>query len=533
MHRGSRTFLAAGVLLLAFAGRPARATDRVVLLNGSVLRGRVTSQTDTTISVKTRGGLQMTFPLSQVHTVTTAAGRKVFNASAVRPRRRQSPTRSIQRRTPRKRAASIRRGRPAYETESWPKARLLVWANPGRSGRFEEARNWKENGRPARRPPDKDTDLLLPAASTLYTVIPTYKKKIIESGVVAGGDCRHATVERNACLFASHQRPINLWGNIWVKPGGRSHFVNVRGPRNTFYRLDDGRYPAGRGSGRYGVSWGMSEAQNRESILRSHRTHIMHKMQVSKYKGASVEFIGKMGIGDEFQLQAGKMIIAPDAEFRYNGVVTKGVFEIFSGGTLELQSGATLAPYRNFNSEGIFNMSIYRGGTLQAGSPQRPISKDAYLLVGFTDDSGRKNKSGLYCARGSKIRVYSRNPRSARLVFSSITSRADFHDSRGRRLGDPGRSAQGNTGIQVNFGGDIQLDGVMFDYVRQGGIKLASNSMRSRWKNVIFGSHNAGRPDQLFGRMTINADIAYHKRRFDRYLLVKHALNNMKKYTGR
>ena len=46
-----------------------------------------------------------------------------------------------------------------YMYQTWPKARLLVWARPGRSGTGEPG-DWLENGQPATEPPDENTDVL-------------------------------------------------------------------------------------------------------------------------------------------------------------------------------------------------------------------------------------------------------------------------------------------------------------------------------------------------------------------------------------
>ena len=45
---------------------------------------------------------------------------------------------------------------------------------------------------------------------------------------------------------------------------------------------------------------------------------------------------------------------------------------------------------------------------------------------------------------------------------------------------------------------DIQLNGVMFDHFLKGGIELKNPDMRSSWKNVFYGEHNEGTPDELF-----------------------------------
>ncbi len=69
--------------------------------------------------------------------------------------------------------------RAAYARESWPKGRLYVWAQPGKSGgkRFRGAlkavapANWLLDGKPAQELVlDEHTDLLFPASETPYRV---------------------------------------------------------------------------------------------------------------------------------------------------------------------------------------------------------------------------------------------------------------------------------------------------------------------------------------------------------------------------
>jgi hypothetical protein len=387
---------------------------------------------------------------------------------------------------------------PAYETETWPEARELVWANPGKGGSFRDARNWLEDGKPASARPDRETDLVLPASEKTYVVKAS-----------RGCYCRHITIEKNAAVVAAHGGgPFTVWGNCWVKEGGRVHFVDVVGPKHTYFRLDGGEWGGYRFTPR-----GLPDPWKQTAS-----SHIHHKMQVTKFGGGSVEFIGNVGIGDEFYLSRGKMIVS--GEFRYNGAGSgKGTFEIFDGATLELQSGGALAPHKARSSMNIFNMSIYRGGTLQAGSPERPLTADAYLRLGF-EGKANSGRNGLYCGKGSKIRVFSADPEKARLVVTAAV-----------HAGNP--SAEGDSrGIEVHLGGDVELDGVLFDYVRAGGIRMTDLSARESWENVFYGPHNAARPEGLFAPLVVNTDIYYHDRKYMRFGRVLEGLNIMQRTTG-
>ena len=84
VKQAART-LASVCFLMSVLAASAWAADVVELDNGSKIRGRITAQTDTSVSVRTRGGMEMTFPLKRVHAITTSAGRKVYSASTKKP----------------------------------------------------------------------------------------------------------------------------------------------------------------------------------------------------------------------------------------------------------------------------------------------------------------------------------------------------------------------------------------------------------------------------------------------------------------
>lgn len=387
-------------------------------------------------------------------------------------------------------ARAAKPARPAHESEKWPKARLLVWARPGQSGEMMNPANWKQNGRPAGAAPNKDTDILLPAAGRRYMVRAGRHKAV-----------RHAVIENNAFLMGQHRGECEIWGNLWVKNGGWVYYVSVRGPKHTFFRIDGGQFPNPANKTQYRHT---SRGGSRLS-----RTQISHKFQVCKYGDASVEFIGRFGVSDEIMVQHGKMIISGD--LRWSGVTSKGALEIYDGGILELQSGATIGPFQGTNRKRVFNIDVYRNGVMQAGSPERPLTSNAYMMLGF-GPGNKPGLTGLYAAAGSQIRVYSADPAKAKLVITSITSRRDFCDGKGRLIGRPNQNANGSNGVTMQLAGDVKFEGVLFDYICAGGIKLADASMRSEWTHMKFGPHNAGPADKLFGKLSINPNVYYHNR---------------------
>lgn len=382
---------------------------------------------------------------------------------------------------------------PLYKTETWPDAEVLVWASPGKSGNLDQAKNWKtQNGKPAKSAPNRDTDIILPAAKKFYDVKGSRNTQV-----------RHATVESGARLGGGHRDELEVWGNLNVEPGGKVLYISIRGSKHTYIHLKDAEFPTKQN----GMS--LAHPSTRISGPQQCPSQISHKFQVAKVGTASVEVLGNLAISDEIMLQRGRMIVSGD--LRYSGITGKGALEIYDGGILEIQSGGRVAPFDSANSKAIYNINVYRNGTIQAGSPERPLTSDAYLLLGFAKND-KPGRTGLYAALGSVIRVYSADPNNARLVVSSITSVEDFHNGKGQPQGNPGKKASGNEGIALQLAGDVRFDNTHFDYVSIDGIGLADPKTAKEWKNVTYGSHNAGSESQLFTKMKADPNTYYHAR---------------------
>jgi|GEM_PF-2083070 len=382
---------------------------------------------------------------------------------------------------------------PAYETETWPDAPVLVWAKPGQDGKLDEPGNWRQaNGKPARTAPTRDTDIVLPASNKPYRVSGGRNNQV-----------RHVVIENNAILTGGHRNEVEIWGNCHVKAGGFSRYISVRGDRHTFFKVDESLYPNPENGKVYG------HPSRRVSFEQLCPGHLSHKFQVCKFGTASVEFIGNLGVSDEIMVQCGKMIV--NGEFRYSGATNKGALEIYDGGILEIQSGSRVAPFFPTNKKAVYNVNIYRNGTLQAGSPERPLTEDAYLSMGFGEND-KPGRTGLYMALGSMLRVYTTDPEKARLVFTSIADDPGFRDGKGKLLSGLGDKAQGKVGVAMQLAGDIKLDGAHFDYICDGGIGLPGGQQPEDWKNVTWGSHVAGKPASLFSEMAVDPNSYYHAR---------------------
>lgn len=390
-------------------------------------------------------------------------------------------------------AVGMTQSQPAYETETWELGRSLIWAHPGQDGALADPNNWlRTDGSVATSPPGRYTDVRLPPAKSLYRVRGRRTDQV-----------RHLTVERNGLFGGKHRDEVEVWGNVHLKAGGFAYYVSVRGDKHTFFKLDASEFPT---------------PENKRVVHHTSRFvgldrrcqgHIAHKFQVCKYGSASVELIGKFGISDEIMVQHGRLIVSD--ELRFSGATGKGALEVFDGGILEIQSGACVAPFTPDNRKCVYNVNIYRNGMLQAGSPERPLTRDARLLLGYAEQD-KPGRSGLYAAIGSMLRVYSADPKTARLVISATSSDPSFFDGQGERVGDPNQGAQGNTGIALQLAGDMHLNGVHFDYVCQGGIGVVGAQPPPTWSHVTWGSHNASAPPVLFGELAAKADVYYHPR---------------------
>jgi hypothetical protein len=402
---------------------------------------------------------------------------------------------------------------PAYETETWTAGRVLTWAHPGESGEIDEAANWVDDGQVATEPPDNKTDIILPSADKIYSVKGGRNNQV-----------RHVTIHKNARLTGGHRNEVEIWGNCDVLPEGMVRYISVVGDKHTYFRVEGSEFPTPENGQAF------QHPSRRLPEEQQSRAQLSHKFQVCKYGTASVEFFGNLGVSDEVMLQHGKMIISGD--FRFSGVTGKGALEIYDGGILEIQTGGRIGPFSPENRKNVYNINVYRNGVIQAGSPERPLTGDAYLLLGFGDNE-QPGHTGLYTAVGSMMRVYSSDPTNARLVVEASAAIEDFRDGLGELVGNPDVMANGKNGIAMQLGGDVQLDGAHFDYVCEGGIGMADLDDRQAWRNITFGKHNAGPESSLFSKLAVDPNSYYHDRGTDQqseWALTETAMASMKNY---
>jgi len=400
-----------------------------------------------------------------------------------------------------------------YLKQEWPKARLLMWAHPGKNGSPKpkagglssiDPANWLEDGKPAARLWDENTDILLPSADKSYDV------SCRDGGVKQ--IYRHITVERNACFNGGGDgvgRQIK--GNVWIKRGGRmgsQGATSFLGTKHTFFRCDnDG-----------------SMNKHPESY-----TSLAQYFEFSKTDGGTVECLGVAQSGDEFGVHACLVIIGPDSVVQAgrnaNPVIDRG-------GTLALLDGAYFGKWVN-DWEGP--ELIVSGGTLQGGLPERPLTRSCTVNLGFKnhtraqyDGPGAEERFGkkveyarvpsMIVESASTLRSFSSDIARARLVVTYMGERGV---NGGRPIPNIG-SGWGDweygfwtqrrpdvkerykwfdalpRGIDVLFARGVAIDGVEFDHLRKGGLMCQDPEARKAWKNVFFGNHNYAAEAELF-----------------------------------
>jgi len=371
--------------------------------------------------------------------------------------------------------ANLEAGKAAYARQIWPKGRLMIWAKPGTSNRGQDGADpkyWMEDGKPATKSFDENTDLVLPACQTgRYWVV-------IQGRKYQASPCRHVTVGKNAGLVWQHSSQANTW----IKAGGAVQFLDsFVGNTHTFCRND-----------------------NQQSI------GLVDHLYIQKTAGASVEFIGSFHSDDELSVHSGTMLLAPGSEF---GAGDRTDVTILPKAQLVLLSGSNF--HRRNNCD--WGRDCVVSGALLAGMPDRPLTGDCRIGLSYKSKGvflGPKRDGrmpgpddyGLVVDPGGSLRVHSADPKTARLVFHCPG--LDHDAGQVRILGD--KIGRGDVllsqlkslprKIDMLLLGKVDLDGVLFDDVLKGGILLPDPQVRLQWKNVFYGEKNQGPPEELYRR---------------------------------
>jgi len=369
----------------------------------------------------------------------------------------------------------------AFVKETWPERRLLVWGTPGKTIRGQDVldpANWLENGKPADKPIDENTDLLLPDSGGPYRAMNPTGSQLI---------CRHLTVGRNAWLnlvrFAGY-------GNIWVREGGGMWWDGgLKGDKHTFVRNDNLLRPKSAPP--------VSRYIGDRTLIRTG-----NHLGIAKAPGVSVEFVGNFETGDDLNIAAGTMVVGPDSSFCPGDRSVQG---IYPKARLVLLSGARFHKRGNQH----YGVDILVAGELVAGTEERPLTRDCFLGISYKardpDDlmdsvvkrgrlrevRGSPRYYGLVVLPEGAIRTHSADPGKARLVLG-------WHrQPRVSRWGGDGTHLVRK--IDTVFLGEAQINGIEFNDIRKGGILLPSPAARCRWEHVFYGEGNEGEAEELYG----------------------------------
>jgi len=378
-----------------------------------------------------------------------------------------------------------------YGRQDWPEVPLMVWRRPGESGTRFVGPNWvDQTGRPCFEPPVATdftgpnaplADVLLPAADVFYQAV----------GDRPQWTMRHMTIENNAFFHLTYE----LRGNLWMKDGSGMHapwfgkYDNPEPGVHRFLRFD-----------------GMRMVRSSREIGEPHRVEATDARlsQWGAYgtaAGGTLEIIGKNQVNDQFRVFGeGKLIISENS---YLAPALRASFSINPGATVVLLQDASISYETIAKQNG--SASVWVGGTLMIGTPQRPVTRDMLFAVcGVEEELIERQAAGglrtpgvsLLVSKEGRLVMHTADPTKARLVFKMYDS--EKARQRGKQYGDP-------KGIVLDFEGKTELNGVVFDNVVEGGI-MFSPEQRATWQNVSYGEHNLAEPEKLYWDLEVKEE---------------------------
>ncbi len=369
-----------------------------------------------------------------------------------------------------------------YGTQDWPQRPLMVWRRPGKAGSRFVAANWlDETGRPYFEAPigvdlgpeSAEADILLPTADTYYQVVGDRPQWRI----------RHMTIENNVHFFLTY----NIGGNVWMKDGSGMQapwfgkYTNDKSGVHRFLRYDGMRI---RRPDKTGTAPQRLDAKDCTTS------------QWGCYQTGpegTLELIGTNRVNDQFRIAGEGTLIISEGSYLAPG--PRACFAIQPEATVVLLQDARISLETTATQLG--KASVWVGGTLMIGTPERLITRDMlFPVTGIEEEFIIRNPAGNIRTPGvsfllgeeGRLVMHTVDPTKARLVFK-------MHDSerareQGKRWGDP-------EGIVLDFAGEAELNGVVFDNVLEEGL-MVSPEQRAKWKNVFFGEHNLAEPDKLY-----------------------------------
>jgi len=491
-----RNFLAAAAILafatVAVRGEP-RGQGTVSLVDGTETQCEVLFEHPNAKVLVVRSARNSTvqgLPLAEVHKVTVAGKTTEYS-----PKRALTEDRKKAREADRLWGDEVspkQIGR--YGDQKWEKKPLIVWARPGVSADAMKPESWlDETGKPLTAGPWKldppnskggastgefDGDVLLPAASEAYDAIQPGNRDHLGAFRI-----RHLTVENNA----GYNVRYTVRGNLWIKQGSaigagtQTGGIGSGEGKHTFMRFCGPRRPGKKGP--VDPEW----------------AGVSHWVMIDAGESGSVEMVGKSGgAGDRLTLEKGTLIVSEDS---YIGNGPRASFYSKPGTTTVLLDGAAIGCRDRVLCGRRATYGV--AGTLMFGTPEHPLRRDLRFegtLFNYEDlapeASPGQRTGGASFVLGStgRMAVHSADPTKARVIFSPRPEDAPYSSyAVGPRAG--GREMP--TGVAAIFTGQTDFDGVVFDGFYKAGI-VVSPQARAKWKNVSFGQHNQGKPDELF-----------------------------------
>ncbi len=388
------------------------------------------------------------------------------------------------------------RGDEPFVGQSWDRGKLYVWARPGRSagGRRAtrsafDAANWIDarTGEPLRTfELGAAVDVYLPPAAERYTV----NMRRPGGGEHQPLTVRHLTVDRNA---GWNSAGLTVCGNLWVKHGGRfgNHgSLTFAGPGCGFAR-NDHAMPEGEGR-----TW----MEGRRPPETRH-VHVAQYMTAAKTGASSLTLLGWFAVTDEFRIFDCTYVVGPDTWVQPG----RNAHPVMRNSTLRLMDGATFAGWsNNFGSPSL----EARDSRILAGSPDRPLTRDARLLLhpkNYTrsrpprGDENVRHVPGLLLEGDCVLASYPAEGTDARLIVTRAP--VDYVSNIMEEVGDKPDMKRWYLSlpqkIELLAKGPLKVRGARFDYFRRGGIQLARPSDARAWQHVDFGPHNETPADEL------------------------------------
>lgn len=371
-------------------------------------------------------------------------------------------------------------GKEAFATQTWPKARLLVYS--------PEGKGWLEDGKPASTPPDENTDVLLPEAEKPYAVALGEAERKYQV-------YRHITIGRNVTFKAGGDGVgRKIAGNVWIKQGGSMYAQGATrfiGTGHSFFRNDN------------------LDETYLDNWKRRQRNLVSQYFAFSR-QGGSVEFFGYAAVLDEFGVDC-PVVVGVDSKLLAGRNASP---VIGKNGHLALLDGAVWGKWSNE----IQNRDLHCDGRISGGLPDRPLTRSASLLLNFKNFGNAQYEGpDAESKKGQRLRY---SPTPALILGPAAEVRS--HGAGRLRLAWGGETPSGTRqmkgwgtedakcaaryawfdaqprAIDVWAAKGAVVRDVDFDHLRPGGLMLQEADMRSAWTGLGFGPSCQAQGEGLF-----------------------------------